>query len=334
MRRRLWWTVGKYVLAAAILASVGWRLYQDLRDEPLHKVPLRWPWLILSGALYLLALGGSACYWFQLMRFGGARPGVTATVRAYFLGHLGKYLPGKAIALLMRGALVRGPAVRLSTAIVTGFIEVLTTMAAGALCAAVLFSVEAPRAAGLPYHPVLLGVVLLGLCGLPLLPGVFNVLVGRMSRRFQALEAMQLPRLSTHILLQGLGITACGWALLGLSLWALVQGVLPATDALTPGEWARYTAMMALAYVAGFLALIMPGGVGVREFVLTLFLAPELSNTGEPRALAAVAVLLLRLVWTAAELLLAAVVYWLPGPPREPAPFSPELLAGEQRGMG
>jgi uncharacterized membrane protein YbhN (UPF0104 family) len=74
--------------------------------------------------------------------------------------------------------------------------------------------------------------------------------------------------------------------------------------------------MMALAYVAGFLAIIMPGGVGVREFVLTLFLAPELTTTDEPRALAAVAVLLLRVVWTATELVLAAVVYWLPGADR------------------
>jgi len=314
MRRRLWWTVGKYLLAVAILVSVGWRFYQDLRDEPLHRLTLRWPWLILSGTTYLLALGTSAGYWFLLLRSFGARPAVAATLRAYFIGHLGKYLPGKAIALLMRGALVRGPSVRFSVAIVTGFIEVLTTMAAGALCAAALFSVEAPRAAGLPYHPVLIGVVLLGLCGLPLLPGVFNLLVGRLARRFQAVEALQLPRLSNRLLVQGLGITGCGWALLGDSLWALVQGVLPETEALTPDGWARYTAMMALAYVAGFLALVMPGGVGVREFVLTLFLAPELTNTGEPRALAAVAVLLLRLVWTAGELLLAGGVYWIPGP--------------------
>jgi uncharacterized membrane protein YbhN (UPF0104 family) len=314
MSTRRWWSVGKYLLAAAILVSVGWRFYQDLRDEPLHGLTLSYPWLVLSGALYLLALGISAWYWFRLLRFFGQRPAVPATIRAYFLGHLGKYLPGKAIALLMRGAMVRSPSVRLGVAILTGFIEVLTTMAAGALCAAVLFAVEAPRAAGLPYHPVLIGVVLLGLFSVPLLPGVFNFLMRRLARRFAAVESLQLPRLSIWILVQGLLLTGFGWALLGISLWALVQGVLPSPEVLTPGALARFTAMMALAYVAGFLAIVMPGGVGVREFVLTLFLAPELTSTGEPRALAAVAVLLLRLVWTAGELLLAGVVYWLPGP--------------------
>ncbi len=314
MSRRLAWTVGKYLVAAAILAIVGWRFAQDLQSESLQGLTLRWPWLLLSGALYLLALCTSAWCWYRLMRYFGQRPPVPATVRAYFLGHLGKYLPGKAIAVLMRGALVRGPTVRLSVAILTAFVEVLTTMAAGALCAAVLFAVEPPRAAGLPYHPVLLGVVLLGLCGVPLLPGVFNLLAGRLARRFQAVEALQLKPLRTLILVQGLLVTTVGWALLGVSVWAVVQSVLPETEPLTPDAWARYTAMMALAYVAGFLAIVMPGGVGVREFVLTLFLRPEFPEAGQ--ALAVVAVLLLRLVWTAGELVLAAVVYWLPGPER------------------
>jgi len=312
MSKRRWWTVGKLLLAAAILVLVGRRFYEDLQEQSLRRLTLRYQWLALSGVLYLLALGTSAWCWFRLMRFFGERPTVSATVRAYYLGHLGKYIPGKALAVLMRGALVRGPNVRLGVAILTAFIEVLTTMAAGALCAAVLFAVEPPRAAELPYHPVLLGVVLLGLCGVPLLPGVFNRLAGRLARRFQAVGSLQLPRLSNLVLVQGLLITGCGWCLLGVSLWALVQGVLPETEALTPDAWARYTAMMALAYVAGFLA-------------------PELTATGEPRALAAVAVLLLRLVWTVCELLTAGMVYWLPGGGTNPVPLAP---ASGERGEG
>ena len=50
----------------------------------------------------------------------------------------------------------------------------------------------------------------------------------------------------------------------------------------------------ALAYVAGFLALPAPGGLGVREYVLLSFLAPAASPP-ESRAIAVVVVLLLRL---------------------------------------
>ena len=60
---------------------------------------------------------------------------------------------------------------------------------------------------------------------------------------------------------------------------------------------------------------------GVREFFLRLFLLPELSRqwTGEKISVITVVwtVLLLRLVWTAAELVTAAVVYRFPTQRRE-----------------
>jgi len=55
---------------------------------------------------------------------------------------------------------------------------------------------------------------------------------------------------------------------------------------------------------------ITPSGLGVREFFLTLFLVNP--HEGRPRASILLAVLLLRLVWTAAELVTAGIVYWLP----------------------
>jgi uncharacterized membrane protein YbhN (UPF0104 family) len=80
----------------------------------------------------------------------------------------------------------------------------------------------------------------------------------------------------------------------------------------------RLTAFLALAYVAGFVIVIVPSGLGVREYFLTLFLVPEVTplvagDEAEGRALAILAVLVLRLVWTAAELVITGVVYWLPG---------------------
>ena len=63
-------------------------------------------------------------------------------------------------------------------------------------------------------------------------------------------------------------------------------------------------------------AVFMPSGVGVREYVLLTLLPPELAGgvVGSPEPVAALAVLLLRLVWTVAELGLAGIIYWLPGP--------------------
>ncbi len=315
--RRWGWTVCKALLAAAILFFIGRQFYLNLSQLDLTTLTLRPGWLALSAGLYLLALGGSAWFWYRLLVVFDQRPRVATTLRAYYIGHLGKYVPGKAWALLLRGNLVRGPDVRLGVAMITAFYEVLTTMASGALVAAVLFAVLAPAASALAFHPVLVGVLLLALLGVPLLPGVFNLLVRRASARFQNVESLRLPRLRSATLLQGLAVIGCCWLGMGASLWAMVQAVVPEPQPLTPEVWGRYTAMVGLSYVAGFLAFMLPSGVGVREGVLDLFLAPELaSRAADGRAVATVVVLLLRLAWTAAELLAAAVVYWLPRPRR------------------
>ncbi len=69
----------------------------------------------------------------------------------------------------------------MGTAIIFAFYEVLTTMAAGSLIAAIGFMFPAPQASRLPWHPMFTGLVLLGLCGLPLMPWVFNFLTTRMA---------------------------------------------------------------------------------------------------------------------------------------------------------
>jgi hypothetical protein len=310
-RSKTWaWRLAKTLLAAAILVSVGRQFYHDLQgpvdpgQPDFHELQLRPAWLVLSGSLYLLALSFSACFWYRLLRVFGERPRFLRAYRAYFLGQLGKYVPGKAWALLLRGGLVVGPDVRLSVAIITAFYEVLTTMAAGALVAATVFVFAPPQITGLEWHPALTGLLLLGLCGLPLLPGVFNYLTRRMASRIPHIDALGLPRMRIVTLAEGLLMTTCGWAAMGLSVWALLEGVLPQPVGLTMANWIQYCASIGLAYVAGFLAFMLPSGVGVREY----FLVRSLTFAGPGNWIAA-AVLLLRVVWTTAELVFAAAVF-------------------------
>ena len=302
------WPALKGVLALAILWAIGTKFYADLGDPRVATLQLRPAWLVLSAALYLLGIGISAWYWHHLLHVFGERPRLFTVVRAYFMGHLGKYVPGKAWALLLRGSFVRGPEVRFGVAIISSFYEVLTTMAAGALIAAVVFAFDPPHVPGLDWHrAAITGMVLLVLCGVPLLPGVFNFIVGRMAERFQKIESFRLPRLRPGTLLVGLAVSAVGWLLLGLSVWVLLQAVLPEPPALTFAVWMRCTGSIGLAYVAGFVILVLPGGIGAREYFLL-----NLLDFG-PEALIAAAVLLLRLVWTAAEVVVAALLIGVRG---------------------
>src|SRR5262249_19692266 len=137
---------------------------------------------------------------------------------------------------------------------------------------------------------------LLALAGIPILPGVFNRLVQRIARPFLEKNAAPLPHLRSLTLLRGLVQTACCWVLLGTSLWSVLQAFTPSPD-YSVWIFIRCTAYICLAYVAGFLFLPSPGGMGVRELILQQLLLLE---TDMGASLAVVVVLLLRLLWTAA----------------------------------
>lgn len=363
MRERLRkvWPVVKALLGLAIVVIIGRRFYLDLKENPdLWEQPLRPGWLLLSGALYLLGLAFSALCWHRLMHALGQRPPFLVALRAYYIGHMGKYLPGKAWALFLRAGLVRGPGVTPGLATVTAFYEVLVTMSAGALAAAVFFVLlsppsptrlgsgrlrqqfgaaleEAPKLAtghvdwqrlrremtladepGAPLDRAPAAVLAVGLLlplSLPTLPPVFNRLVHHLSLPFRARDSA-LPKFGWRGLVEGLLATGLGWMCLGGSLWAVLRGVLPDAPAWGGDTWGRLTAIMGVSYVSGFVILLAPSGLVVREFFLILFLVALLgisSPAGERSVI--VAVVALRLVWTAAELVMIALVWRLPGPP-------------------
>jgi glycosyltransferase 2 family protein len=348
------WPILKAVLWLLILYLIGRQFARDLRRPELAQRSLHAGWLVLSSLLYIVGLALSALYWDRLLGHLGARPPLGQTVRAYYIGHLGKYLPGKAWSLLLRTGLVRDYGVGLGVAALTTFYEVLTTMAAGVLVAAVLFAVlgtdagaelnaqtlrhllwlEQPDEGGLQRPVVvLMSLLLFAAIVVPLHPAIFNRLAHRMSLPFRERDAAQLPHLRLVYLLEGLAMTAIGWLLLGASFAATLRGIVGADWPLFDVRTARLPAIMGLSYVIGFVVLIAPGGLGVREFLLTLLLTPELigvqgMGVAEARAIVVLAVLVLRLVWTAAELL-TALLCWLTGraaasrsssPPAPPTP--------------
>jgi uncharacterized membrane protein YbhN (UPF0104 family) len=326
------WPVTKALLTLAILLLIGRQFARDLQRVDLSDRPIHAEWFVLSGVLYLVGLSFSAIFWLRLLERLGPRPRFWMGMRAYYLGHLGKYLPGKAWALLLRATLAQAAGVRAGMAGVTAFYEVLTTMASGTLLAAVLFWFFWPATshgfdAGLIRSLltledvdftrldrkilVVLSLLVFGTVGVPILPHVFNLVVRRLSVPYHEAVA-EPPYIKPTALIEGLVLTAGGWLLLAASMWAVFQGIANHWTSLSWEMWGSYTAYLSLAYVLGFVIFLVPNGLGVREYFLTLFLAPDACN-GEARANAVLVVILLRLVWTIAELLVAVVIYWMPG---------------------
>lgn len=308
LRRWLPWI--KIVLFLLVVGAVGYHFWNELQKPELRSKYLTFhrdqilP-MILSGVLYLAGLGFFAWFWLWVLRCVGQPLNWLVGIRGYYISHLGKYTPGKGLALILRTAFAVQGGVTPGTAVLTATYETLTTMAAGALVAAVLMLLQSTQDPSMLWKA--LG--LLALAGIPIIPAVFNFAVKLLSKRFKAEGELLLPKLKFTTLIVGILVTACGWLLFGVSLMVVLRALSPETMTLSWKSWLSCTSGLALAYVAGFLALFTPGGLGVRELFLQQFLTRQLQMNP---ALAVVAVVVLRVLWTVAELVMALITYFLP----------------------
>ena len=140
--KRLTITAVKAVVAIVVLWAVGrqvLRAYGDLRSksESLHFEPV---WLVLAGLLYLAGLLACAVFYERIMRTSPTPIGLVPACRAYIVSHLGKYVPGKAMVVVLRSGMVVPHGARASTAAIATFYETLVMMAAGGLVAAAGFA--------------------------------------------------------------------------------------------------------------------------------------------------------------------------------------------------
>lgn len=301
----------------AVVIVVAWGLWRAvssgaaaLAEEGWRPGRLSWPWLLVAVVAYALGQLPQGLFWRRVMWRLGQRPALGAALRAFYIGHLGKYVLGKALVVLLRAGFVRGPATNVFVAGAAVFHETLTTMAVGSCLAGVILLGWFRD----HWTFVALAAALIVASGLPTIPAVFARLarlagIGRQDPQV----AERLAHVGPATLAVGWATIAVGWLLMGTSLWAVLVADGHAAWPIVFDEWLLCQAATALAVVLGFISLI-PGGAGVRELVFLELLRPRFGDAG-----ALVAAVLVRLVWLVTELGVAAIVY----------PFGPRV-AGDQ----
>jgi uncharacterized membrane protein YbhN (UPF0104 family) len=311
-KRKHLWLALKTLLAVVIVVSVSRYFARILSDPALETRPfsIRFELLVPAGLLYIMAHCCWGSFWVRLLHGQHIPVSWYAGMRAYFVSQFGKYVPGKAWVILMRVGMLRHDVHAHPIPVaVTATYETLSSMAAGALLAVLLL----PYLGVLPVELSGRTTALVAVAALPVGLGVLNKFAARIAKKRRGPDARPLPAPSLRLLFQGLLHGACGWCLLGVSLALVIQAVAP--DHAT--TWDSYPAdlgAVALSYVAGFVILVAPGGLGIREWVLQVALTPRFADAlGLPSAaaLAVIIALILRLTWTIAEVIVAMTLYFI-----------------------
>ncbi len=322
--------VAKIVIVLLVTLWVIWELRKSWRVlgtvNALKEISLHFHagFLTLSALFYILAYVPAALFWRYTMQSMGQSPKIYESLRAYFIGHLGKYVPGKGMVVVLRSGLLNHQRTRPSIAAAAVFLETLTMMAVGAFLSAaiiVLFFRDTPQ--GLLLSLLSLGVMVVA--GLPVYPPLFRLLAKRLGvgRKDPQIDE-KLAGLNGKTLAIGWVIMLGVWILLGVSLWASILGIGFDTGPLIP-HLPRFTLAAALSLVLGFVSMI-PGGLVVREFalaqVLTLYFVEILARQNPALSIEAVQALAVtigiivagiqRLISLLAELGMAAVLAFRP----------------------
>ncbi len=271
LRAALLVLVGVFVVRALWQMGKGW----DPRQVELHWGPLLLGTLVFVGASFVQSLG-----WHVLLeRMTGRSVPLLPLFDIYMAGQLARYTPGKIALPLVRiaGAPRLGASARLVASSVG--LEVISWLASGALVGVAALSLAGRHAA----------LVLQRLGGLAL-PGALLALVGVLL--MVAVDRRRFPKFLLRLIhaegqgplapVKMVGFHALSW------LGAIIHGVLMTLAVgATFGASLESAGAFVLAPIAGFLVLVAPGGLGVREVILTWVLVPAV---GDSRALAAVLV--------------------------------------------
>ncbi|MDX2206663.1 MAG: lysylphosphatidylglycerol synthase domain-containing protein [Gemmatimonadales bacterium] len=287
--------IGTLVVALAVRSLV--RQWDTVRAQGIEW-HLDWLWIAESLLLTWLMYLGLVWGWRKLIIAWGESLPFWRAVRIWLLASLGRYIPGKVWALLGLAVLAKQEGVSGTTAMGSAIVmQLLALMTGGAVAVGFL--------GGTLLDQHLPGGVLaaVGLASVALLASAlvtsqpvmrwFGCRIGR-AEAVRAIRPGQLVMAVIPNLLAWLGY--------GLALLWLARGTIGET---TMG-WPLATGAFTASYLAGYLFLFAPGGIGVRESVLILLLQPTI-GLGQAIALAAAS----RLALTINELGVALPLFLL-----------------------
>lgn len=252
--------------------------------------------IIGSFALILLALVAALLVWRSLLTAAGSRVPLASASRIYYVGQIGKYLPGAVWPVLAQMELGQAQRIPRRRSATVAVVTMLVSLAAGLLTAAVATVAGLTGSATGGYDWAFLAVPVL-LVGLH--PRVLNPVIDRL------LRLARRPPQEEPLTVRAIGAATLWsvgyWVLNGASVWLLVQRLGPSDGR----AFLLATGGFAFAWCAGFLVVLAPAGAGVREVVLVAALSPVLS-VGKATAVA----LASRLLTTVADLLSAGLAAW------------------------
>lgn len=295
---------GRILIALSILLFFIKHLLGLLAALEGEAVAFKPFWLLVSFTSLLLYFVLLGIPWIFLYSAGREKPVSFLSGWTFFqCSQFGRYLPGRVGQFVWMLSFSRGFGIEKTSAVLATCLQLAFQCGLGCLLGClilwhtetaqllqnVLASIEMSVKTSLIY----IGIGALG-------GGVVFLYRHRIQEMFSLLIKQGAAMFSTSKLLLFLGVYLLLWVLLGTAFFLFIMSLCP----ISVSQLLVVTGIYAVAWSIGFLSVITPSGLGVREGILSLLLTTVL-----PPATATLVALLARLWTLAAELLLGGVAF-------------------------
>lgn len=297
-------SLGRKLLGYGIVAAAIVFLYLTIARNWRELRTFDWqvePALLLASVMaHVAVLAWGVFIWSRVLRlFSAPRLSYSRLLRIWATSNMTRYIPGAIWQFLTAAHLSRGAGLPGVLALTSMLVHVgFTLLAAVAVSAATLplaFDLGVLSSAWVRWA-IVGGAVLL------VHPALVNGALRLVPRALHRQVLVWTGSWWDGIVL--LLLAAVSWIVYGIAFTLFVASLAPVpVTAVVP-----LIAVNALSFTAGYIAVLAPGGIGVRESAMTLLLSPLL-----PAGVAAILAVGARLWSIAAELLLAAAGALAPG---------------------
>lgn len=247
--------------AALLFAVLTLRGQWDALQAASAQLRLSWGWLLAASALTLATYAALVHAWRLLTAGDGQLLPFGTAARIWATANLGRYIPGKVWSIVALGVLGReagaSPVMAATAAVAGTLINLgLGFAVVGLLGGRALAAMQLPGG-----QPVAIAAAVGTVLGLVLAPRLLPKAVAWIAaRRGSGPVALRLPADRLAIVA---AINALSWCGYGIAFHWVARGIgVPGGD---PGTM---IAVFSASYLAGYLALPLPGGLVVREAAL------------------------------------------------------------------
>jgi uncharacterized membrane protein YbhN (UPF0104 family) len=298
----------RWVILIGLSAPLGYALYKQWIGVQTTLLTIDWVNFAVGSLLQLAGLPLMGLISWIVLRYLNSQMPLLRAVGIYFLSQLAKYLPGGIWAFPGRAVAYQAAGVDRVASVLSVMREVIGLF----LGAAVMGLLGLMQ--GLPVSKwinlttlagILICIVLVVLTQLPDFWKIIKRIKFLNKINLSVFEAKQSQRD-----LRWLGYTflvsLVYWLITGIGFYYIAVAVTPRAATLT---WLQASSIFSLAWCVGFVVVVAPAGIGVRESALSLLLSQTM-----PVSEALTVAIVARLWWTMTEAIYIIIaLVWLSG---------------------